>query len=159
MATSLLRRRFSSSSTSIFVWESASSCEERVTKQGLKDLCCDDRSGAGSCLRGWPPCRRASIDADLSGSYPSVEMALSTFCLVSPDTLTLPFVTRETVAIDTPASVAMSLTVALTFILKQVDLQVFNDSFHLKGSCEYQHVSQSEIFAAFAIGLDGRLGE
>ena len=39
------------------------------------------------------------------------EIALSTFLLASRDTVPDPFTTRDTVAVETPASLAMSITV------------------------------------------------
>jgi hypothetical protein len=45
------------------------------------------------------------------GQYCNLEIAVKTFVLVSQDTLPAPFTTRDTVAVETPASLATSFTV------------------------------------------------
>jgi hypothetical protein len=45
------------------------------------------------------------------GGYCNRETAPNTFALASQDTLQVPFTTRDTVAVETPASLATSFTV------------------------------------------------
>ena len=52
--------------------------------------------------------------------YCKVEMALKTLVLVSQDTLRLPFATRDTVAVETPANLATS------FIVPDITLSPIN---------------------------------
>jgi hypothetical protein len=54
------------------------------------------------------------------GQYCNCEIAANTLVLVSPDTLEAPFITRDTVAIETPASLATSLEV-LDTVLRPID--------------------------------------
>jgi len=62
-------------------------------------------------LLGLPSLARASSAAWAFGKYFKAEAASRTLVFVFPDTLTEPLVTRETVAIETPASLATSLMV------------------------------------------------
>ena len=62
-------------------------------------------------LLGLPSLTRASSAAYAFGKYFKAEAASRTLVFVFPDTLPEPLVTRETVAIETPASLATSLMV------------------------------------------------
>jgi hypothetical protein len=58
----------------------------------------------------------------LLGQYCSLETAANTFVLVLRDTVSEPFRTRDTVAVETPARRAMSLTVNELFSLMSLSL-------------------------------------
>jgi hypothetical protein len=58
-----------------------------------------------------PPPDRPNSTAEALGRNPNWEMAFMTFVLLSHDTLPAPFTTRDTVAVETPASLATSLIV------------------------------------------------
>jgi hypothetical protein len=60
---------------------------------------------------GMPALDLPSSAACSLGRYCNRETASNTFVLASQDTLQTPFTTRETVAVDTPASLATSFTV------------------------------------------------
>lgn len=69
-------------------------------------------------FRGIPLFPRPSSAAWLFGRYCEPEIALNTFFLDSCDTAPDPLTTRDTVAVETPASLAMSITVHdRTFVL------------------------------------------
>jgi len=55
-----------------------------------------------------PPFPRANSAAGVLGRYRNCETAAMTLAAVLPDTLLEPLVTRDTVAIETPASLATS---------------------------------------------------
>ena len=57
-----------------------------------------------------------------SGQYWSFLIASKTFVLVVNATLPFPFVTRETVVLETPASLATSLAVAIAYPLRDSQL-------------------------------------
>jgi hypothetical protein len=60
------------------------------------------------------PFPRPNSAAWLLGRYCSLAIALKTLVLVSADTAPVPFVTRDTVAVETPASRATSFAMWLT---------------------------------------------
>src|SRR5277367_3711823 len=62
-------------------------------------------------FRGIPPLARPSSLAWRFGRYFKAEIAASTASLVTEETFAEPFMTRDTVAVETPASFAMSLIV------------------------------------------------
>lgn len=62
-------------------------------------------------LLGIPPFSRPSSAACAFGRYCTLDIAVKTFVLVLRETVPEPFTTRDTVAVETPASFAMSLTV------------------------------------------------
>ena len=69
-----------------------------------------------------PPFCRPSSAAWLLGQYCSLETAANTFVFVLRDTVPEPFTTRDTVAVETPARRAMSLTVKELFSLMSFSL-------------------------------------
>ena len=62
-------------------------------------------------LLGMPPPPRPNSAADALGRYCNSEMAVKTIALFELDTLLIPFMTRDTVAVETQASLATSLIV------------------------------------------------
>ena len=58
-----------------------------------------------------PAFARPNSAAFALGQYFNFEIAAKTFVLALPDTLPAPFATRDTVAVETPASRATSFTV------------------------------------------------
>ncbi len=68
-------------------------------------------------LLGIPPFARPNAAACPFGQYCSHETADRTLSFVTRDTLHEPFTTRETVAVDTRASLATSFTVDLVQII------------------------------------------
>jgi len=64
----------------------------------------------GLCLRYTPPARPSSAAYAL-GLYFNLEMAAKTFAFVMQETFAAPFTTRDTDAVETPASLATSFTV------------------------------------------------
>jgi hypothetical protein len=71
---------------------------------------------------GIPPFCRPSSAAWLLGQYCNLETAANTFFFVLRDTVPEPFTTRDTVAVETPARRAMSLTVKELFSLMSFSL-------------------------------------
>ena len=65
---------------------------------------------------GMPMFLRANSAARTSGQYSNSEAASNTLAAVFPDTALEPLVTRDTVAIETPASLATSFIVLGTLL-------------------------------------------
>lgn len=71
-------------------------------------------------LVGESPLAWLNSTAAVLAQYCNVEMAFKTLVLVSRDTLPLPFATRDTVAVETPANLATS------FIVPDIPLSPIN---------------------------------